>query len=143
MGFITIEDLYGSCQVLAFENIFNNAGDILVEESTVMVEGRLSIREDKQDITIVANIISDLASYKPTGEVIRNAQKKLVLDITNLDEEHKAKLRGAIRFYKKEKNNLPVFVKQGEKISSCGSIQANEKVIKQFEEIVGKDNLII
>lgn len=103
MGFITIEDLYGSCQVLAFENIFNNAGDILVEESTVMVEGRLSIREDKQDITIVANIISDLASYKPTGEVIRNAQKKLVLDITNLDEEHKAKLRGAIRFYKKEK----------------------------------------
>ena len=146
MGFITIEDLYGACQVLAFENIFNSASDILMEESIVMVEGRLSIREDKQDITIVANKISDLATYKPTAEVIKNAQKKvekkkILLDITNLDEEHKSKLRGLIRACKKNTNNLEVFVKQDDKVNSCGVIFANAQVIKQFEEVVKKENI--
>ena len=146
MGFITIEDLYGACQVLAFENIFNSASDILMEESIVMVEGRLSIREDKQDITIVANKISDLATYKPTAEVIKNAQKKvekkkILLDITNLDEEHKSKLRGLIRACKKNTNNLEVFVKQDDKVNSCGAIFANAQVIKQFEEVVKKENI--
>ena len=36
---------------------------------------------------------------------------------------------------------MPVFVKQGEKISSCGAIFANDDVIKEFEEIVGKENV--
>ena len=149
MGFITIEDLYGTCQVIAFENIFNTASDVLYEDSIVMCEGRLSIREDKQDITIVASKISDLATYKTTSEVVKNAQKnvevknkKMLLDITNLDEQHKARLRGAIRFFNGNKNNLPVFVKQGDKISSCGSIYANKEIVQQFEEIVGKENVM-
>ena len=149
MGFITIEDLYGTCQAIAFENVFNTGSDVLYEDSIVMCEGRLSIREDKQDITIVASKISDLATYKTTTEVVQNAQrsvevknKKMLLDITNLDEEHKAKLRGAIRFFNGNKNNLPVFVKQGDKISSCGSIYATKEIIEQFEAIVGKENVL-
>ena len=66
----------------------------------------------------------------------------MLLDITNLDEQHKARLRGAIRFFNGNKNNLPVFVKQGDKISSCGSIYANKEIVQQFEEIVGKENVM-
>ena len=67
--------------------------------------------------------------------------KKILLDITNLDEEHKSKLRGLIRACKKNTNNLEVFVKQDDKVNSCGAIFANAQVIKQFEEVVKKENI--
>jgi DNA polymerase-3 subunit alpha len=70
--------------------------------------------------------------------------KTMILDIRNLDEIHKDKLRGAIRFFNGEKNNLRVSVKQRENtISKCGAIFANEDTINEFSEIVGKENLQI
>ena len=68
-------------------------------------------------------------------------RKKLTLEITNLREENKEKLRGAIRFFMGERNNTPVYVKQGDKISSCGAIFADEEIINEFAEIVGKENV--
>ena len=68
-------------------------------------------------------------------------RKKLVLDITYLDEINKEKLRGAIRFFTGDRNNMPVFVKQGEKLSSCGAIFADDETIEEFYEIVGKENV--
>ena len=82
MAFVTIEDLYGTAEVIVFENAYLKAGKNLVEENIVMVDGRLSIRED-DTTTIIANEIKDFGEQK---------QRILTLDITNLDEEHKEKL---------------------------------------------------
>ncbi|MBR3134623.1 MAG: DNA polymerase III subunit alpha [Clostridia bacterium] len=142
MAFVTIEDLYGSCEAIVFENTYNSASDLLYEESIIVMEGRLSIREDKQDITIIAGKITDLNNTENSINIPNSRPKKLILDITNINEEQKAMLRGAIRFFTGERNNLPVYVKQGEKLSSCGAIFANEEIIKEFEEIVGKENVI-
>ena len=89
MAFVTIEDLYGQTEVLVFENAYMKAGKSLVEENIVIVDGRLSIRED-DSCTIIANDIKDLSEQK---------QKQLIIDITNATEEQKTKLRGAIRFF--------------------------------------------
>ncbi len=63
MAFITIEDLYGTAEVLAFENAVIGAGRSLVEENIVLIDGRLSIRDD-QEPTIIANEIKDLGEEK-------------------------------------------------------------------------------
>ena len=105
MAFITIEDLYGTAEVLAFENTVISAEKVLIEENVVLVSGRLSIRED-QDATIIAN------------------------DIKNLDfsEERKEKLRCAIKYFSGDRNNMNIQVKVGDKILPCGAIFYNEKV---------------
>ena len=59
MAFITIEDLYGTAEVIAFENAVLSAGRSLVEENIVIVDGRLSLREE-QEPAIIANEIKDL-----------------------------------------------------------------------------------
>ncbi len=133
MAFVTIEDLYGSCEVIVFESCFNNCSPLLFEESIVMVNGRVSIRED-QDVTIVANSITELEAV---------SIKHLEIDITNLEEDKKEKLRGAIVFFSGDKNNLQVFVKNKDQISSCGAIFADEDVINEFKEIVGEENVKI
>ena len=88
------------------------------------------MKEDS-DISIVANSITELKA---------NKKHELILDITNLDESRKEKLRGAIKFFTGERNNLPVYVKQGEKINSCKAIFATDETLEEFKEIVGIEN---
>ena len=132
MAFVTVEDLYGSCEVVVFESCYNNCSNLLFEESIVVIDGRVSMKEDT-DVSIVANIITEMKNNDNASQ-----NNKLILDITNLDEKHKAKLRGAIKFFAGDKNNMPLYVKQGDKISSCGAIYANEEIIKELKEIVGE-----
>ncbi|MBO4367711.1 MAG: DNA polymerase III subunit alpha, partial [Clostridia bacterium] len=47
MGFMTIEDLYGSIEVLIFPKVFERVQGMLNTERPVVVSGRLSIREEE------------------------------------------------------------------------------------------------
>ena len=72
------------------------------------------------------------------------AGKTLVIDIRDFNEARKAKLRGAIRFFISDRNNLKVAVKQSDdKISSCGAIFANSDTIQAFKNIAGEDKVTI
>ena len=57
MAFVTVEDLYGTAEIIVFESAYLNAKGTLVEENIVLVDGRLSIREDDRT-TIIANEIA-------------------------------------------------------------------------------------
>ena len=125
MAFITIEDLYGTAEIIAFENAVINAGKSLIEENIVVVDGRLSIRDD-QEPTIIANEIKDLGEEKPNV---------ITFDITNFSEEQKEKLRCTIKYFSGDRNNMNVQVKIGEDIKPCGAIYYNDEVKKIFDRI--------
>ena len=133
MAFVTIEDLYGQAEVIVFENAYIKAGNNLVEENIVLVDGRLSIRED-DETKIVANEIKEFGEQK---------QKVLILDITNADEPEKAKLRGAIKYFKGDRNNINVFVKVGETKSSCGPMYCTDEIMQVFKDIAGNDKVYL
>ena len=67
----------------------------------------------------------------------------LTLNITNATEEQKSKLRGAIKYFSGEQNNISVVIKIGEDLKSCGAIYLTDEILKVFEDIIGKDNCII
>lgn len=124
MAFITIEDLYGVAEIVAFENVVINAGKSLIEENIVIVDGRLSIRDDQA--SIVANEIKDFGEQKTNI---------LSIDITNFSEEQKSKLRSAIKYFSGDKNNMNVEVVINGEAKPCGSIYCNDEIKKIFEEI--------
>ena len=133
MAFITIEDLYGQAEIIAFENAYLEAKDSLVEENIVLIKGRLSIREEEKT-SIIANEITNFGVQK---------RKKLIINITFLDEQAKKKLRGAIKYFNGEMNNIPVEVQEGEKNLQCGAIYLTNPILEVFVDIVGKENIEI
>ena len=133
MAFVTIEDLYGTAEIIVFENAYLKAGNSLVEENIVMVDGRLSIRED-DNTTIIANDIKNFEEKKV---------KILTLDITKSNEEEKEKLRGAIRYFNGNKNNINVQIKIGEELKPCGQIYLTDDIIKVFKDILTEERVII
>ena len=133
MEFITVEDLYGSAEVIVFEKCYQNAINYLIEDNVILITGRISIKDDTS-VTIVANSITELRKKK---------SNILTLEITGIDEERKARLRGAIRFFSGDRNNLLVQIKDGENIKPCGGILLNGDTIAQFKEILGENRVII
>ncbi len=131
MAFVTIEDLYGTAEIICFENAYIKSGKSLVEENIVIVDGRLSIRED-DTTTIIANEIKDFGEQK---------QKVLILNITNSDEKEKEKLRGAIKYFNGDKNNINVYVKINDDERACGQIYLTDDILEIFENIIGKSNV--
>ena len=133
MAFVTVEDLYGTVEVIVFENAYVNAGRSLVEENIVKVEGRLSIREDDAT-TIIANEIKDFGEPR---------QRIFTLDITDVKEEQKEKLRGALRYFNGDKNNMNVQIKIGEETKPCGQIYLTDQIVKIFEDILEKERVYL
>ena len=132
MAFVTIEDLYGVAEILVFESTYLNSKEALVEENIVLVDGRLSIRED--DTTIIASTIQTF------GEKKRNV---LIFNITDLDEEGKVKLRGGIKYFAGDRNNICVFVQVNDEQKPCGAIFANDEIIEIFKKLIGEERVIL
>ena len=160
MAFITIEDLYGSCEVIVFDSCFARCSHVLLNENIVLVDGRLSLKEDELP-KIVANEITEFNENTEINSIDVSKQqnsennhiggthqsdpkkkpKHIIINITNITEEQKSHLRGAIKFYNGDKNNVAISVKQEEKTLPCGAIYLTEEILKEFEEIAGKENV--
>lgn len=127
MAFVTVEDLYGNAEIIVFENCYQSCSNLLVEDNVVLVEGRLSIRED-EEAKIVASSIKEFGATK---------NKTLNLDITNLEENKKNYLRGALRFFSGEKNNIQIYIINGDKKDAAGGIFLNDQILRELEELIG------
>lgn len=129
MAFITVEDLYGQIEVLVFENVYIRASNFLENDNIVLIEGKLSIREDETP-SIVARNINKFEIGK---------RKELIFDINELDENVKVKLRAAIRSF--QGKDIPINVEVNNEKKPCGEIAWNNDSKKIFEEILGKERI--
>ena len=156
MAFITIEDLYGSMEIIAFENTFQSSNSSIIEENIVLVEGRLSIKEEDGTASIIASKIIPLNDTMGTFLKVSSVpldssnnlsrgniyqRKSIKINITNLTEEQKDKLRGALKFFMGDRRNTAVTIVNGDKELPSAPIFANEKVIEELKEIVGSNNI--
>ena len=140
MAFVTVEDLYGSAEIVVFDSVFSRCDNILVEENIVIVEGRLSIKED-EDARIIVQNIKEFSGENNTGDNIR--KNTVLIDITELNETQKERLKGAIRFFSGDRVNMKISVLDKAQEKPCGAIYLTEAILEQFKEIVGEENVML
>ncbi|MBQ7058424.1 MAG: DNA polymerase III subunit alpha [Firmicutes bacterium] len=64
MAFLTVEDLYGSVEVLVFPNTYERYKDLTVEDSKIFVRGRVSA-EEEADSKLIASVIIRMEDLRP------------------------------------------------------------------------------
>ena len=139
MAFVSVEDLYGTAELIVFDSVYNRCEGLLIEDNIVLVEGRLSIKEDEDARIIVQNI----KEFSANTSNIEKRKTTMQIDITELDEERKEKLRGAIKFFTGDKNNIKLNILDKAQIKPCGAIYLTEQILEEFKEIVGEENVRI
>ena len=64
MAFTSVEDLTGTMEVIVFPRVLDTFRDALKENAVVVIEGRLSVREEEPS-KLMAEIISPIDGYDP------------------------------------------------------------------------------
>ena len=136
MAFITIDDLYGSYEVIVFESVYNKCSYSIEEEKVVLIDGRLSVREDEPTKIIATNIkemVTEDSEYS-----------KININITDFSEDKKEILRQSIRYYSKQPNPETIIeVTVNNEIRNCGKIFLDNEILKRFCEKFGEKNVKI
>lgn len=132
MAFVTVEDLYGSIELVVFDSVYSKCNNLLVNESIVMVEGRLSLKEDEEPRIIV----KEIKDFENTNS--ENLQKRnlIRIDVTELNDEHRNKLKGAIKFFSGDYVNCKIEIIDKTDIKPCGAIYMTDNILEQIKEIV-------
>ena len=72
MAFITLEDLYGTIEIVIFPNVYERLSDRLNENEIVLVTGRASIKEE-ENAKLIANNIRFIDDLKAGDKITTNA----------------------------------------------------------------------
>ena len=135
MAFVTLEDLYGSIEVIIFSKAFEKYRNLINEDEPVIIKGRVSIREDEQTKVICEDI-------KP---LVNSSNDKIYILVKNKDELNIAlnKIKKSMReFY----GNVPVYLctedeRKSYLIDKNAWIKNEYDSIKELKEIFGEENV--
>ena len=141
MAFVTVEDLYGSAELVVFDSVYSRCDSILIDENVVLVEGRLNIKEDEEARIIVQNIKE--FSENDSANNSNGRKTKMIIDITELTSNQKERLKGAIKFFSGDKVNMRLSIIEKTQEKPCGAIFLTEETLEQFKEIVGEENILL
>jgi DNA polymerase-3 subunit alpha len=97
MAFITVEDLVGTVEVIVFSNLYEKFGLRLQNEQVIVVQGRVSVRED-EDAKIIANDVLFYEDIPPKSnrtvwiKIPKNLEVSLA-SVTDILQSHRGETR--------------------------------------------------
>lgn len=134
MAFITLEDLFGTMEVIVFPSTLERYGNLIEEENIVLIKGRISIREEEQP-KIICGEVSSLR---------KKNIKKLYLKINNnLDDEI---MKSTISFLKFFNGGVPVILynedeKKTKVLERDSWVNLSDTIIFELKKRLGDENV--
>ncbi len=130
MAFVTVEDMYGAIECVCFPKVYDKIRNFLETDRVVSLSGKISIDEDKAPVIILDSMrefsVDEPQVAKKSG-VEKNtepqpierreksdAEKKLWLNITGLDDADVEELMETLTFY--DGDTSVFFFKDGKKL---------------------------
>lgn len=143
MAFITLEDLYGSVEVIVFPNIYESNADDLREDEIVYIKGRASVRED-EDAKLICEVITPFEKMRTLRE---ESAAKLYLKISK-DKGSIEVVEEIKPFLKANRGDMPVIIyienlHKTMKASESLWIHPSEELMSQLKRILGDKNVVI
>jgi len=135
MAFITVEDLYGSIEVIVFPTILKKYQRLLEVESIVLINGKVSIKEEE-----APKIICE--SVEPVKNITKAA--RIYLRITEeIDEETERSIEPLLKFFN---GNTPVCLyyekdKRRKDLDREFWVNVNDCLVAELAARLGNENV--
>lgn len=134
MAFIGLEDLYGTMEIIVFPTIYERFSQLLQQESIVLVNGRLSLREDEQP-KIICEEVLPIKSLDEKG-LYMYFEKEMT-------REESVSLIALLKYFN---GSTPTFIrkKNDEKFKKLDRqywIDVNNDILEELESRLGKENI--
>ncbi len=139
MAFLTLEDSFGSLEMLVFPQTFEKLKNEIEEGRVIVAEGKISLREDEEAKILCSSII------RFDSEAFENPKGKLYLRLPSKSGEQTALVKNILL---KTKGAAEVFLyytdtKSYENLKiPQGSIRRYSPETEKLEEMLGKENVV-
>ncbi len=145
MGFVTIEDLSGSMDMIVFPNIFKEIQEIISENTVLIVNGTVSLKDE--EATLIADSVYKIDSEE-AGHIL-NAKKDSKYGLyIKVDGQNTPQFRQACGVLAKYNGMLPVYfyvqdkkqyIKAPQRLWMRESINA----LDELKYVVGESNVVL
>ena len=147
MVFLTLEDTYGSIEALAFPNLVMENPLIFREGQIILLNGRVSIREDQPPSVVCESILPppSLSEVEKKPETPAKKKKQgLFLRVSSKDDERIIQANKMLAFF--SEGTTPVYYyyidTKEYKMSEIKTTQINRPLLKRLSLLLGSENVV-
>ncbi len=142
MAVLTVEDLFGTCEIMLFPKVWKVAKELAIKDNVIRVSGKLSIRDGQNPIILAEQIRSikkDNQNFIEEESVI----KKLYLRFNLQDEEVKKNCMTVLMSYSGDIEVVIKDVSTGNAFSPKICVRECNALIYELKNILGEENVIL
>ena len=144
MAFITVEDLSGSMEVLAFPKVLLAASEAVHDNAVVVIKGRVSYKEDEPS-KLIADSIVDVERYEPDKikTDIKSTKNGLWLKLSSMRSESFEEAKNLRQIFE---GNFPVYMyfedtKQRMLAPKSLWCTQSDLLVSELERVLGAGNV--
>lgn len=144
MAFVTVEDLSGSMEVLAFPKILLASSEAVHDNAVVVIKGRVSYKEDEPS-KLIADSIVDVERFEPekTKADIKSTKSGLWLKLSSMCGEDFEEVKNLLQIFE---GSFPVYMyfddtKQRMLAPQSLWCAQSDLLVSELERVLGTGNV--
>lgn len=140
MAFVTLEDLEGTINLIVFPKTYSGYKNIIVEDSIVKIDGRISVKEDEITVIMLKAERFEVCNTKVI-EDLNNKDLMIEINIPQNKTEYELQLlREFIKEISNRRGNVLVELRNNN-ISKTLPMYFDEMIYKKIQNAVGEENI--
>ena len=145
MAYVNLEDDTGSMELLTFSTILNQYGSLLYENAAVILNGRISVRDEKPP-QMVVNRVWKLADFDAKGEARAEsrqalASKTLYLKIAHTGQKGSEKIVPILNMFPGQVKTVIYYADTGVRMG--GRCMPEEIMLEELRGLLGEKNVVL
>jgi len=142
MAFVTLEDIYGTVEVVLFPEIYKSAAELVSQEAPVLIKGQVEVKDQRTNVLATEVIPLDELRKKSVREL------HLKLPVENFTSQDLQGLQHLFHNYQGRCKLFLHFLPAGEKefIFLAGPgirVDPSEELIMEIEKRLGKGSVLL
>ncbi|MBR1659564.1 MAG: DNA polymerase III subunit alpha [Oscillospiraceae bacterium] len=141
MAWVTLEDDSGSIELVVFQRALDEGGRYISDNAAILVQGRISIREEKEPQITVDSIrpLSDLDGLPPTPGA--PAPKKLFVRLRSTDTRALRKIDLLREMFIGNDTMVQYFADRKQQRSA--TVRIHDALLEELREMLGAENVVV
>ena len=134
MAYITLEDDTGAMELLVFSSVIAKKGDLLKENTPIVVEGRLSVRDEKAPQMVVNQVYI-------LRELVKPVAQKLYLKLPGEGTVEDRKTRAILNMFPGSLQAVLYYGDSGVRRGTNCSLR--EDMLQELRRILGDSSVVL
>lgn len=159
MAFVTVEDIYGSTELLLFPKVYAQFSHLLLPGNILLIDGRVSLR-DEEEIRVIPDRISPCPNQDaveqvpqdavhtppvsvPKTELTQEIRQGLFLLIDTLESEQDKKVKNLLSIFE---GQIPVYLCYNDtrkKYVSARGVDVNIPLLSELQKLLGEKGVLL